>query len=219
MKIETFISPYLGALCYLLKEDQHAVLIDPVETKELEDTVEGLQIDYSLITHEHWDHISGIPFSKKRGAQVVCGALCAEGLKNPKINGSRYATQLATMMPEYGSDESLNVPEMVFYSDLIMQDGETLTWQDHIFRFYQTPGHSPGSCCILLDDNCLFSGDLLFLDRPTQYRWPGGNKKALLISLEWAMSLNPDLMVYPGHFAPFLLHESYEYKKRTGENK
>lgn len=219
MIIETFISPYLDACCYLLREDRHVVIVDPCDTEELRRAVNVFKVDFSLITHEHWDHISGIPFVRECGARVLCGPSCEDGLGNPKINGSRYAIQLATMMPEYTSQELLDVPEMVYSADQVMKDKEKLVWLEHVFEFRYTPGHSPGSCCILLDDEIMFSGDLLFVDRPTQYRWPGGDKKQLSASIDWAMSLNPNLQIYPGHFRPFTLSDCFEYKKRIGEKR
>ena len=64
----------------------------------------------------------------------------------------------------------------------------------------ETPGHSKGSCCILFDKKCMFSGDTLVTGHETILRLPGGSKKDFAeITMPFLNSLDGELMVYPGH--------------------
>ena len=66
--------------------------------------------------------------------------------------------------------------------------------------FHHIPGHSQGSCCILLNNKVLFTGDSLLAEYPVITRFPGGSSKDYKnISLPFLKSLNPNLVVYPGH--------------------
>ena len=61
---------------YVVKEGEHAIVIDPFD-----DTTpsKGLIIDYIILTHEHYDHISGVNVWKKtRDVPVLCSRPCAE---------------------------------------------------------------------------------------------------------------------------------------------
>jgi glyoxylase-like metal-dependent hydrolase (beta-lactamase superfamily II) len=66
-------------------------------------------------------------------------------------------------------------------------------------RFIHTPGHTPGSQCILLNDISLFSGDTLFIGTCGRLDLPGSSKDLMWKSLS-KLKLLPDLTtVYPGH--------------------
>jgi metallo-beta-lactamase class B len=82
-------------------------------------------IKYILITHGHGDHAAGTKTVRDAaGARV---AMAAEDWtlyeKVPSMPGRQYET----------------VPR-----DLVIKDGDTLTLGDATFRFYLTPGHTPG---------------------------------------------------------------------------
>ena len=67
------------------------------------------------------------------------------------------------------------------------------------------PGHSMGSMVILLDGECLFSGDSLIAGYPISLRFPGGSRKAWReIGEKRLNSLPRGLRVYPGHFHDFV---------------
>jgi len=77
-------------------------------------------------------------------------------------------------------------------------DGDEIQVGGLTFQVIATPGHSPGSVCILAGD-CLFTGDTLFRDDCGRSDLPGSNSKHLLESLARLHALEGDLEVYPGH--------------------
>ena len=56
MEIEVIESPYLKSNMYVLSEDNHSIMIDPCENYQMKP---GIRLDNILLTHEHYDHISG----------------------------------------------------------------------------------------------------------------------------------------------------------------
>jgi glyoxylase-like metal-dependent hydrolase (beta-lactamase superfamily II) len=62
-----------------------------------------------------------------------------------------------------------------------------------------TPGHSPGSICLLGED-ILLSGDTLFCGSIGRTDLPSGSYEQIMHSLQTRlMTLPPDTPVYPGH--------------------
>ena len=67
-----------------------------------------------------------------------------------------------------------------------------------------TPGHTNGSCCLLVDD-VILTGDTLFKGEVGRYDLPGGNKEKLNESLKKLTDLPGNLSVFPGHGEPTTL--------------
>lgn len=84
--------------------------------------------------------------------------------------------------------------------DLEIKDGGELLLGDAVrFTFIHTPGHSPESMCVKVNDFALITGDTLFIGECGRVDLPGGDASALYDSFEKLRCLDPSLMVYPGH--------------------
>ena len=77
------------------------------------------------------------------------------------------------------------------------------------FRVLHTPGHTPGSVCLIAEDAC-FSGDTLFYGSCGRTDLPGGDWATIRRSLNRLAQLN-DLAVYPGHGASTTLSAEKRY--------
>jgi hydroxyacylglutathione hydrolase len=110
----------------------------------------GGRIGHALLTHEHYDHISGLPALKENwNCQVICSRECSAAMTDPTRNFSRYLVQRDVVCGK---------------ADLVCEDlGWNLDWCGDRVRFISTPGHSPGSICIAIE-NRLFTGDCLLPD-------------------------------------------------------
>jgi glyoxylase-like metal-dependent hydrolase (beta-lactamase superfamily II) len=74
------------------------------------------------------------------------------------------------------------------------------TIADLHFQCIETPGHTPGSCCLLFQDaGILISGDTLFKGSCGRTDLPGGSPRRLKESLNKLKQLPDDVRVYPGH--------------------
>lgn len=72
-----------------------------------------------------------------------------------------------------------------------------MNWNGAEFRFIPTPGHSPGSICIAVE-NLLFTGDSLLPNVKRVTNLPGGDRKAWERSLELLRkTFSPETLVYP----------------------
>ncbi len=66
-------------------------------------------------------------------------------------------------------------------------------------RFLHTPGHSPESMCIVLNDFGIVTGDTLFVGECGRVDLPGGDASDLYDSFDKLRRLDQKLIVYPGH--------------------
>jgi glyoxylase-like metal-dependent hydrolase (beta-lactamase superfamily II) len=81
-----------------------------------------------------------------------------------------------------------------------LEDGSTLELGALTLSFIHTPGHSPGSLCVLAGDK-LITGDTLFVGKVggTGPWFPGSSAEDEWKSLERLMELDDAVEVWPGH--------------------
>lgn len=164
--------------CYMVwtEESDRCVLIDPgYQPEEILEQVRIKQktVEAVLLTHGHFDHVGGVKhIASETGCKVY---ICQEDISlNPAITAGA-----------------------IYYTDTY-SEGDTLTVADLDFRVLQTPGHTPGSVCLLCGDN-MFSGDTLFAGTCGRTDLPGGNYRQIVASLQRLAQLEKDYRVLPGH--------------------
>jgi len=172
--------------CYIVGSEgtKEGMVIDPADDaatilKAAEAL--GLKIKYIVLTHSHPDHFAALAELKKAtGANVLVHTEDAEILEMPPIAFGATFSQLPP-------------------ADRQLEDGDTIELGNLRFTVIHTPGHSPGSIC-LLTDGVLFSGDTLFNYGVGRYDLPGGSLEKLMDSLHRKVLTLPDrTKVYPGH--------------------
>ncbi len=200
--IKKFVSGFLDIKTYLLEEDGHLLIIDPADHADvLERCSEAASVTV-LLTHEHFDHISGLNRIRElcvSSCRVIAGTICSERIQDTKANLSAYADVLAELggkqIPEYWS------PFCCKAADIPFDDRYAFRWMGHGVELFSTPGHSAGSCCIVLDD-MLFVGDTV-LENNLMVKFPGSSKKlyrsVTVPLLEQLLIGNRVTLVYPGH--------------------
>ncbi len=82
-----------------------------------------------------------------------------------------------------------------------LNQGDTVTFGDSVFEVIHIPGHSPGGIVLLnKEQQCIFTGDVLFQGSIGRTDLPGGNYDSLVSSIrEKLLILDPEIRVYPGH--------------------
>ena len=84
--------------------------------------------------------------------------------------------------------------------DIKVNDGDTLNIGTIPLKIIHTPGHTPDSICLLVNNQKLLTGDTLFVGECGRTDLPGGNSKSMYDSLfHKILKLNDNIEVYPGH--------------------
>lgn len=194
-----------------------AVVFDPNVDEGIIDLFQKENIEkvYILLTHGHYDHISGVEWLKEHtGAMVFCQSMCAKRLLNPKRPLVRLvATVLAQQDREDGGHRyqefKASYKPFTIVADKTFDQEETFTIGNLKFKAISTPGHSEGSACYELFDKIVFTGDTLLQNDPVILRFPGGNKIDYEdISLPYLRGLAKDTVILPGHGDPFILRDT-----------
>lgn len=204
--IHTYTFYPIDARMYLIVKNNKALVIDPCISEEAlqllkENDVAEILI---LLTHEHYDHISGVNWLRDNfpSVEVVCSSRCAQALPNPSKNLSKFWEILFIGKDEETQEyvRNMNIQPYSCEADRTFEGECRISWEGHSMWLKETPGHSAGSICIFLDENILFSGDSLVTGYPTVLRLPGGSKKDFRsVALPFFESLDQEMMVYPGH--------------------
>lgn len=188
MEITVFQLGALGTNCYIVREDRACAVIDPGDAgNALADwlEVQGLQPEAVLLTHGHYDHVGGVADLRSRYAGI-----------------SVYVHEADTHLT---ADLSRGLQWTNHYNE-----GDTLTVGGVDFRVLHTPGHTPGSVCLLAGD-ALFCGDTLFAGSCGRTDFPGGSWLEMLRSLRRLSQLEGDLQVLSGHGEPSTLETERQY--------
>ena len=200
MKIHKLVSGPLEANTYVLwdEETMEGAVIDPgqknPELLEYLDTCPA-NIRYVIATHGHFDHMLYTPeVVRKTGAKVVIHKLDAAAFSDDQVN----------LFAVYTCRQSEHLTP-----DLLVEEGDTLQVGNLTLSFLNTPGHTPGSMCILVGDT-MFSGDTLFHRDIGRSDLPRGNAGALQASLDKLAALPGDYRVLPVHMEETTL--AYERK-------
>ena len=188
MIIRTLPVGSMEANCYILEceETRSAMLIDPgADAERILSVIDGHNLQLKLIvnTHAHVDHIAAnADLKEKTSAPLYIHSAGADMLVDPQKNLSFF----------------VGIPVSSPAPDRLLKDGDILKVGALHLKVMHTPGHSPGSIC-LLSDTCIFTGDLLFAGGIGRYDFPGSSYATLMDSLQKVLTLDDDLVVYPGH--------------------
>jgi glyoxylase-like metal-dependent hydrolase (beta-lactamase superfamily II) len=82
--------------------------------------------------------------------------------------------------------------------DVLLNDGDTVSFGKVELRVLHTPGHTPGSVCFLTG-NYLISGDTLFPGGPGRTNTPAALKQVIESITGKLFPLPDDVRVHPGH--------------------
>ncbi len=194
-----------GGNVFLLEEPQGLTLVDaglPGSHGRILRFVQSLGRDPRdlkaiIITHGHIDHMGGASQLRQRtGAQVwVHGAEVGNNAKGhpivfPWSIPKPFRPWLSPRLP----------------ADRLLEDGEVLPVLGGL-RVLHTPGHTPGSICLLLERHqALFTGDMLLSNGQRLSRsifFPGSNAQDYWQSLRRLAALEFQA-VLPGHGPPLL---------------
>jgi len=187
----------LAANCFILRNQNEAVVIDPGGNPELIIPLIGKRKLACIInTHGHYDHIAGNnPLKAHYDTKLMISEADHQMLFNPQLN-------LSIMV---GS------PFISMAPDILLQDGDHFEFDNQTFEILLTPGHTRGSICIRTGKN-LFSGDTLFYHSVGRTDLPTGSLAELRKSILTGLYTLPDeTRVYTGHGEDTTIGEEKRY--------
>ncbi|MCK5836958.1 MAG: MBL fold metallo-hydrolase [Desulfobacula sp.] len=165
-------------------ETLEGIIIDPGgEDEKVHRVIEDHHIHprYLINTHGHRDHVqSNVAISTHYDIPVCMHE------DDKTFFQDRAASQAPETIKTYDIDRVLHHEDILSVGTLKV-------------KVIHTPGHTPGSVCLSIN-NCLFSGDTLFVGSAGRADLPGGNFHTLIRSIHQRLvPLPPDTILYPGH--------------------
>jgi len=136
---------------------------------------------YILNTHGHSDHVPANASLSGHYQIPICMHTA-----DADFFGKKTAFQSPDIKANYAVGRKLHHDDILRVGNLEI-------------RVLHTPGHTPGSSCFYVN-NCLFSGDTLFVGNAGRTDLPGGDLATLIDSIITRLIVLPrKTIVYPGH--------------------
>jgi len=171
------------------EETGSALVVDPGdEIENIQEVLERrrLRLASIVITHAHIDHIGG--------------AARLQRLTGAPVHMNQLDLPLAEALEVQAGWLGIAAPDRPRL-DVPVRDGDWIELAGHRFQVLDTPGHTPGSICLLASaEGKLIAGDTLFKDSIGRTDLPGGDGRRILASIrDKILTLDDTLVVIPGH--------------------
>jgi glyoxylase-like metal-dependent hydrolase (beta-lactamase superfamily II) len=161
---------------WLVGDAMSVIVVDPAhDVDAVIRAVDGRDVEAVLITHGHWDHGRSAPeFAARVHAPIFLG------------EADLFLWEEATGLADGFTP---------------LADGAEFRVADVTLRAVSTPGHTPGSTSIRIDElGAVLSGDTLFPGGPGATRWGYASFDTIIASIrDRLFTLPDDTVVHPGH--------------------
>jgi glyoxylase-like metal-dependent hydrolase (beta-lactamase superfamily II) len=173
-------------------ETMEGVIVDPggdVEVILQTVSENDIRLKEIWLTHGHLDHAGGaLDLKEALGIDIV----------GPHRDDLFLLQSLEASAARYGAAD-MKVRNVV--PDRFLEDGDTVSFGEHVFEVYHTPGHAPGHVIYFnRAQNFAHLGDVLFNGSIGRTDLPGGNHAQLLESIRTkVLPLGDDVGFICGH--------------------
>lgn len=193
MEIRRIYIPSVYVNCYLLVDESTGAMavIDPGD--DIADSLGHFCVDNGwdlravFLTHGHYDHVGGVTALRKKFPDVPVYLHPTDAGKDDRL------TPTAHLGP------------LTFWGE-----GDTVPLGNLTVEVLHTPGHTPGSVCLLCRDpnaggdplsgrDALFTGDTLFAGSIGRTDFPSGSEADMMASLKRLGKLEGNYNLFPGH--------------------
>ena len=200
------VCPYsFGSNTYLLLSGSDAIVVDPsVSVRAIETLLEqnGAHLCGILLTHGHFDHTVSVDTLRDAyPVPLMMHSGDAPMMTDGRING----------FYDFYGKECTHRP-----AERLLEDGDTVRLGNEEIKVISTPGHSPGSICLLChgeSEDFLVSGDTLFSSSVGRWDLWHGDAATLAQSLAKLKALDGNMKIYAGHGEDSTLASALESAK------
>lgn len=183
MIIEAIPAGIYDANCYILVEEntkECGIIDSGGDSERLISQIDKLNAKpkFILLTHGHMDHVGGVIDLVK------------------KYNIPFYISKADEEYMEKDDFVFGTLPKASGY----LKENDILKLGDEIIKVLETPGHTKGGLCFLLNNDKVFTGDTLFNGSIGRTDFIGGSMSEIINSIkEKLLPLGDRVDVYPGH--------------------
>lgn len=182
MHIQRLALGMFQANCYVVSEGDSCFIVDPGEkADQIKEYLNehDLTPKFILLTHGHVDHVGAV--------DELMDEFMVDTYMSP--------------VDKRSIDMGVRIFGKVFHDTTDVYDGDEIIFSDKKIRVIETPGHTKGGLCFLIE-NHLFSGDTLFRSSVGRSDFEGGSHEELISGIKNKLLILPeDTIVYPGHEA------------------
>jgi glyoxylase-like metal-dependent hydrolase (beta-lactamase superfamily II) len=143
--------------------------VDEIDRAAAED---GKTLSCAIATHGHPDHVNGLPELLRRHDLPVY-------FQRDELAHSPALRELGTAVRALAPDEVMRVGPLEIHA-------------------LHTPGHTPGSQCLLCGD-ALVTGDTIFVNACGRCDLKGGDPEAMFRTIQRLKQLPDSTRLFPGH--------------------
>ncbi len=192
--IETLVLGQLQTNCYLAWSEQEGkgVIIDPADEGSFisQKILElGFKPEAILLTHGHFDHCLGsLELKLNFRLPILLNKADWPLFAQARFNTRHWLKKDPGPIPPPDGD---------------LTDGQKIALGKETLEILATPGHTPGSIC-LIGGNIIFTGDTLFKDGVGRTDFSYSRPQELQDSLK-KIKQYPGRLGYAGHGEPFII--------------
>jgi len=203
--------------CFVIRNSKTSILIDTgiqgntgnfLEVFK-ENHIEPTDISLIILTHTHYDHCGNAAELKAlTQSRIMVHASEADNLRrgySPFPDGTSFLPDLISKI-----SNSLRSGKQQFKPvepDILIKDRFDLQEFGIDGYVLPTPGHTPGSLCIVLKEEIVFTGDSMFNILPGSVYPPFANDKEMLKRSWFKLMDSGASFFYPAHGKPFDLEK------------